>query len=49
MNDYSVTGLLQTIIDDMCENYCRYTEEAKQAMEEDRDCEKCENCPLLNI
>lgn len=49
MDNFTITGMLQNIIDEMCEHYCRYTEEAIEAMEQNRECERCENCPLMKI
>lgn len=49
MCNSTIFSQLQEIVDDMCKNYCRYQEEAEKAMDEDKESERCMNCPLMRI
>ena len=45
----SVTDMIEEVKEQMCNDYCRYTHQSWEALEEDRILEICENCPLNRL
>lgn len=45
-----ITDVLQTIIDDICNDYCKYAEMFTQGELSEDEVEKvCDDCPLMRI
>lgn len=42
----TIVQQLEKICSEFCIDYCKYSEQAEKAMEEDTTCEKCFKCPL---
>ena len=46
----SVTTIIEEVQEDMCNYYCRYTNEAKAAIDNQEDLDRiCGNCPLNRL
>lgn len=45
----TVITQLEVICMEFCTNYCKYSEAAKEALDEDIECEQCKKCPLHSI
>lgn len=44
--EFNLTDLIHRVCDDICINYCKYEENAFDAMEEDEILEVCGKCHL---
>lgn len=47
MDKENVVGIIEAVCDDICNNYCKYTEQA--FTDQDELNEICENCPLNRL
>lgn len=47
----TATDIIQDVIDDMCRYYCKYSDDAQKAFEDDEDNEPdvCKDCPLYRL
>ena len=47
----SIADIIQDTVDEMCNHYCKYSDLAKQMLEEEDTLENspCDHCPLLDL
>lgn len=45
----TVTGIIEEVCEEMCNNYCKYTDMAYDHLDQDEIFEKCEDCPLNRL
>lgn len=45
----SVTQIIEEVCNDMCNNYCRYTSESREHMDDNEVYEICDKCPLNRL
>lgn len=45
----TIVQQLEKNCEEFCINYCKYSEEADKAMEEDIICKHCQKCPIKKI
>lgn len=47
--EQTATQIIEQVKDDMCNHYCKYTDDSYASLEQDEVYEKCEECPLNRI
>lgn len=47
----SITSIISDVVEAMCNDYCKYADEALQALEEKDTTEgtHCDHCPLMEL
>ncbi len=48
-SDKNVQKIIEEVKGEMCDHYCKYTDESYKALEQDQVYEKCETCPLNRL
>lgn len=45
----SASKIIEEVKEDICRNYCKYTESSYKSLEQDEVYAKCEECPLNRL
>ena len=46
----TVTEIIEQVREDMCNDFCRYTQKSREALDTEKGIyEKCEDCPLNRL
>lgn len=48
-NEETVTMIIDHVKEEMCDKYCKYTEQSWKSLEENEVNEICEKCPLNRL